>query len=191
MKTHLGRTVFFDRHFVPCAAKNLNGLYAFVSYAAPSLVALSELTAYGSQHGGLDAMVHVLKLHSLRIKQHFFATQAPFFLPKREPIAGGEACFVQGELMWWNVKSDLFSRPKEYLHDDSPLLESSIAGIGFATEKFIYIEQAVAFEQSALRVLFHPNGHFKAGSMQLVTTHMRQIYTEQPEDILCLSPVSG
>ena len=90
--------------------------------------------------------------------------------------------------MWWNVKSALFSRPKKFLHDDSALLKHSISGIGFPIEKFIYIKQAVEFEQSALRILFHPNGHFKAGGMQLVITHMQTVDAEQIADVLCLSP---
>ena len=172
LKNRFGRNVFFDRNFMRFDANKLSGLYAFVSYAAPDLLAISELTAYGSQHGGLDAMVHVLKLHSLRINQNFFSTEMPFFLPKRVPFAGGEVCFARGELMWWNVKSDLFSRPKDHLHDESPLLESSIAKIGFSVNRFVNIEHSVAFEQSALRILFQPNGQFKEGTMQLVMTHL-------------------
>lgn len=172
LKIQRGKNVFLDRYFMPLDASHFSGIYAFVSYNAPSLLAISELTEYGSQHGGLDAMVHVLKLHSLRVKQHLFSTNMPFFLPKREPLAGGEICLAQGEIMWWNVKSDLFSRPKEYLHDDSPLLTGSISKIGLLADRFISIEKSVEFENRALRILCHPNGQFKDKQMHLVLKHM-------------------
>ncbi len=159
---------FFDNNFNPLDKLVLNGYYSFIHYKNPDLFVISELKDYASHHGGLAAMVQVIKQQTAFLRNYFFSTHTkPFFLPKDLPDYGGGLLFLNQQVVGWHLKCRSFSFSNTMYHDTNPQLPTVIAETGLPVERFISVKAAERFELMFMTNFLKPNGQYLLASQAI------------------------
>lgn len=151
--------------FSSAVPQGISGLFAYVAYESitgEKLFFMQKLLNYASSHSGI-----ALFFSSFKKKERvsFFATpetQQQFSKYSRsEPRFGGEMLLLDGDFIFWNFKSRMFSLNKPGYDDSSPELEQTIASCLLPPERFIKSAVAESFAESTMPHYFEPNGQYK------------------------------
>ncbi|WP_419420386.1 hypothetical protein ACNVED_03535 [Legionella sp. D16C41] len=160
---------FVNKDFKQVTPQKLNGLFAYLLYKNinlqdVSLLALSKLNEYGSNHAGINLLQKALRKKLEKV----VPKPEDIILTPNEPSFGGEILFLNGEIIFWNFKSTSYSLSHEELHDDNPDLGYQIYTSGLPPERFISIEKAKNFEENYLKSYFFSDGDYKIDAQQVV-----------------------
>ncbi|STX50689.1 Uncharacterised protein [Legionella busanensis] len=156
---------FFNKEFEPVAAESLSGLFAYIFFKKTSILIISNLTGYQSNHAGINLIQKALikRLSEKTLRQPIDIT-----LSRNEPDFGGELLLLKGEIIFWNFKSRSYSEKYEALHDGSLNLKQQIMESGLLPKRFINIKRAEYFQENYLKIYFAPNGQYRQNPYQVV-----------------------
>ncbi|WP_131780977.1 hypothetical protein [Legionella gresilensis] len=155
---------FFNKEFEPVAAESLSGLFAYIFFKDIKLLIISNLTAYQSNHAGINL---VQKALHKRLHEESLYKSIDITLSCKEPDFGGEILLLKGEIIFWNFKSKSYSEKYEALHDESLHLKQQIRESGLLPKRFINIKKAELFQETYLKTYFAPNGQYRQNPYQV------------------------
>lgn len=183
-----GKFNFFHGDFSPAIPEELNGLFAYGAYETASgekIFFMQRLLGYNSNHSGIKLILEGLKKVD---RNTFFATpekQEQFNKYKKgEPQFGGEMLLLNGEFIFWNFKSTVYSRSKPEYNDANPELEQTVNSSLLPPERFVKASAAEAFAQTSMTLFFESNGQYK--TPELASQHALRIC-----NLLQLSPIAA
>lgn len=143
-----------------------NGLFAFLAYNFKNnqpILVLNELRDYCSNHAGLHSFAFNRLKHAKKATQPFPSSlfsnaSSSSSTGLEKPIYGGEILLLDNEIMFWNCKSEAFSKGKAY--DDQSITPNLIKATGLPA-CYVKAKDSQEFADTKMKSLFNGDGSYR------------------------------